>query len=571
MDQQNLSLNCNDSMRTRIYEIIARPKRGDNASHLYDLLIVLVSILSLVPVVFHTNGLDESTQHTLQIIDIVAVYILCFDYLLNWMTFDIAQGKQGKWTEFLKYPFTITAIVNLLSILPTLNLLPSEFLFLRVLRIVRLFRYSRHLTLIINVFVRERKTLVSAVVLALAFIFTMALLMFTFEPATFDNFVDALYWSTITLTTIGFGDITPESDLGYILTSISSIIGIFILALPAGIMTGGFLQQLKRQDEEGDDYYSTGFFEGIDPSKFCLTPAKLKAYFHDNPKLRLYMGFIFGGIVLNYVLCAIFSEIGQPLWLDTTGTALVACALDPAAGIIVSFVNNLIIAVYQDSPQNILYFSESALVALSYGYLFRQMKTGELPYRNAGKTLLLIVLVQSTISVVLAFSLNGGTFTSPFENGYRDVLMSVGFSVFSSSFFAMFLDRALDAVAVFGIVVLILKVMRARNFVGRKWLEENCPEKQAKSDSKANNRKTQRSQAANTGILSCEDETLVLNRDGLRRIAESMRAKAKKAEDPQEKLRCLSSAETISLLAYADIKDEKEFKELFDEKMNIPR
>ena len=571
MDQQNLSLNCNDSMRTRIYEIIARPKRGDNASHLYDLFIVLVSILSLVPVVFHANGLDESTQHTLQIIDIVAVYILCFDYLLNWMTFDIAQGKRGKWTEFLKYPFTITAIVNLLSILPTLNLLPSEFLFLRVLRIVRLFRYSRHLTLIINVFVRERKTLVSAVVLALAFIFTMALLMFTFEPATFDNFVDALYWSTITLTTIGFGDITPESDLGYILTSISSIIGIFILALPAGIMTGGFLQQLKRQDEEGDDYYSTGFFEGIDPSKFCLTPAKLKAYFHDNPKLRLYMGFIFGGIVLNYVLCAIFSEIGQPLWLDTTGTALVACALDPAAGIIVSFVNNLIIAVYQDSPQNILYFSESALVALSYGYLFRKMKTGELPYRNAGKTLLLIVLVQSTISVVLAFSLNGGTFTSPFENGYRDVLMSVGFSVFSSSFFAMFLDRALDAVAVFGIVVLILKVMRARNFVGRKWLEENCPEKQAKSDSKASNRKTQRSQAANTGILSCEDETLVLNRDGLRRIAESMRAKAKKAEDPQEKLRCLSSAETISLLAYADIKDEKEFKELFDEKMNIPR
>ena len=571
MDQQNLSLNCNDSMRTRIYEIIARPKRGDNASHLYDLFIVLVSILSLVPVVFHANGLDESAQHTLQIIDIVAVYILCFDYLLNWMTFDIAQGKQGKWTEFLKYPFTITAIVNLLSILPTLNLLPGEFLFLRVLRIVRLFRYSRHLTLIINVFVRERKTLVSAVVLALAFIFTMALLMFTFEPTTFDNFVDALYWSTITLTTIGFGDITPESDLGYILTSISSIIGIFILALPAGIMTGGFLQQLKRQDEEGDDYYSTGFFEGIDPSKFCLTPAKLKAYFHDNPKLRLYMGFIFGGIFLNYVLCAIFSEIGQPLWLDTTGTALVACALDPAAAIIVSFVNNLIIAVYQDSPQNILYFSESALVALSYGYLFRQMKTGELPYRNAGKTLLLIVLVQSTISVILAFSLNGGTFTSPFENGYRDVLMSVGFSVFSSSFFAMFLDRALDAVAVFGIVVLILKVMRARNFVGRKWLEENCPEKQAKSDSKASNRKTQRSQAANTGILSCEDETLVLNRDGLRRIAESMRAKAKKAEDPQEKLRCLSSAETISLLAYADIKDEKEFKELFDEKMNIPR
>lgn len=559
-------------MRTRIYEIVARPKRGDNASHLYDLFIVLVSILSLVPVLFHVNSIDESAQHALEIIDIVAVYILCFDYLLNWMTFDIARGKRGKWTELLKYPFTLTAIVNLLSILPTLNLLPSEFLFLRVLRIVRLFRYSRHLTLIINVFISERKTLGSAVVLALAFIFTIALLMFTFEPTTFNTFVDALYWSTITVTTIGFGDITPESNLGYILTSISSIIGIFILALPAGIMTGGFLQQLRWQEQEGDDYYSTGFFEGIDASKFCLTPTKIKAYFHDNPKLRLYICYIFGGIALNYLLCAIFSEIGQPLWLDTTGTALVACALDPAAGIIVSFVNNLIIAVYQNSPQNILYFSESALVALSYGYLFKQMRTGELPYRNAGKTLLLIVFVQSIISVVLAFSLNGGTFTTPFENGYRDVLMSLGLDVFSASFLAMLFDRAIDAVAVFAIVVFILRVMNSKGFVGRRWLEENCPvKKRVKIDSRASNRKPRRSESTKSGILSCEDETLILNRDGLRRIAASMRAKAKEAEDPQEKLRCLSSAETISLLACSNIKDENEFKDLFDEKMNVSR
>ena len=556
-------------MRTRIYEIVSRPKRGDNASCLYDLFIVFVSILSIVPVVFHANSIGENAQHALEIIDIVAVYILCFDYLLNWMTFDIARGKRGKWTEFLKYPFTFTAIINLLSILPTLNLLPSGFLFLRALRIIRLFRYSRHLTVIVNVFIHERKTLGSAVLLALAFIFTTALLMFNFEPATFENFVDALYWSTITLTTVGFGDITPMSDLGYVLTSVTSIIGIFILALPAGIMTGGFLQQLRQQDEEGEDYYSTGFFEGIDASKFCLTPTKVKAYFRDNPKLRLYIGYMLAGIFLNYLLCAIFSEIGQPLWLDTTGTALVACALDPAAGIIVSFINNLIIAVYQDSPQNILYFSESALVALAYGYLFKQMKTGKLPYRNAGKALALIVVIQSAISVFLAFSLHDGVFTTPFENAYRDGFMSLGLDVFSSSFLAMLVDRALDAAAVFGIVVFILRVLKSKGFVGRKWLEEHCPaEKQVESASEANKRKPQRSSAAKTGILSCEDDTLVLNREGLWRIASSLRDKAKETDDPEEKLRCLSSAETISLLAYYDIKDEKEFKELLDEKMD---
>lgn len=258
-------------MRTRIYEIVTRPKRGDNASCLYDLFIVVVSILSIAPAVFHANRIGESAQRTLAIIDNVTVYILCFDYLLNWMTFDIAKGKRGDWKEFLKYPFTLAAIINLLSILPTLNLLPSGFLFLRALRIVRLFRYSRQLTIIVNVFVQERKTLSSVFILALAYIFATALIMFTFEPGTFDNFMDALYWSTITLTTVGFGDITPTSDLGYILTSITSIMGIFVLALPAGIMTGGFLQQLRQREEEGDDYYAVGFFEGMDFSKFCFT------------------------------------------------------------------------------------------------------------------------------------------------------------------------------------------------------------------------------------------------------------------------------------------------------------
>ncbi len=559
-------------MRTRIYEIVTRPKRGDNTSCLYDLFIVIVSIVSIAPALFHANSLGENAQRALEVIDIITVYILSFDYLLNWMTFDIAKGKRGKWTEFLKYPFTLTAIINLLSILPTLNLLPNGFLFLRALRIIRLFRYSRHLTIIVNVFVQERKTLSSILILALAYIFATALIMFTFEPETFDSFVDALYWSTITLTTVGFGDITPTSDLGYILTSITSIVGIFVFALPAGIVTGGFLKQLKDREEEGDDYYAVGFFEGMDFSKFCLTPKKIKKYFKDNPRVRLYILFSVIGVALNYVLCASFSYLEQPIWLDTTGTALVACALDPAAGIILSFVNNLIIAVYQDSPQNILYFSESALVALSYGYLFRQATDGRLPYKNAVKTLLIIILAQSAITVFLSFALHGGTFTTIFENSYRDFLCSAGVDYYVASFLAIIFDRILDALSVFGIVVLILKILKNKNFVARKWLEDNCPEKldagHASAASAANLLSDERTEPVKSGILSCENEALILSREGLKTIASEMRKEAKNSTDPTTALKCLSSAETIYLLEHSNIKNEKDFKELFLQKMN---
>ena len=554
-------------MRTRIYEIVSRPKRGDNASCLYDLFIVIVAILSVVPVLFHSENLESNAKYVLSIIDVVTVYILCFDYLLNWMTFDIAQGKRGNWKEFLKYPFTFEAIINLLSILPTLKLLPNGFLFLRALRIVRLFRYSRQLTIIVNVFIQERKTLSPVFVLAVAYIFATALIMFIFEPQTFENFMDAVYWSTITLTTVGFGDITPASDLGHVLTSVTSIFGIFVFALPVGIITGGFLQQLKQKEGQGDDYYATGLFEGMDRSKFCLTPKKLKAYFKANPKLRLYICFIFAGIALNYLLCLFFSEFEQFLWLDTTGTAIVACALDPAAGIIVSFINNLIIAVSQDSPQNILYFSESALVALVYGYLFKQTKDGKLTFKNAGKILLIVIVVQGAIGAILALLINDGSFTTVFQNGYRDFLVQEGVNFYAACFLASIIDRIFDAVAVFVLVVFVLQLLKRKHFVARKWLEDNCSAA-IKADEKAEVLPVDVAQddaMTSTGILSCENEVLCLSRTGLQKIAAAMKKEANESKNHEQKLRCLSCAETILLLANSNVKSEEEFKELFYE------
>jgi hypothetical protein len=555
-------------MRTRIYEIISPPKKGDNASCLYDLFIVIVALLSIAPALFHANSLDKDSQNLLATIDIVTAYILCFDYLLNWMTYDIRKDNRGKWTEFLKYPFTFEAIINLLSILPTLNLLPSSFLFLRALRIIRLFQYSKHLNIIMNVFVRERKTLGSVLFLALAYIFATALIMFTFEPQTFTSFIDAVYWATITLTTIGFGDIHPTSNLGHILTSVTSIFGIFIFALPAGIMTGGFLQQLREREEEGEVTNSSNFLEGIDFSALCLTPKQLKNYFISHPKLRLYITFIFVGVALNFLLCLFFSEFSQPLWLDTTGTALVACALDPAAAILVSFVDNLIIAVYQNSPQNILYFSNSALVALVYWKLFKQREDGSLPFKNAAKVIITIIFAQSAITVFLAFWIGDGNFTTIYQNEYRSFLVEQSMDYYAASFFAIVIDRIFDSLSVFLIVNLILRGMKSKGFVASKWLLEHSQKKEKVSKTDASKTKLPESKLkAKGGILSCDTESVCLNLEGLKRISNAMRSEAKKSNDKNKSSAYLSSAETISLLSCYNIKNEEEFKQLLDEKI----
>ncbi len=93
---------------------------------------------------------------------------------------------------------------------------------------------------------RQKEALLLVASLAIGYIFLTALLIFSVEPDTFETFFDAVYWATISLTTVGYGDIFATSVLGKVITMISSIIGIAIVALPAGIITAGYMNEITK-------------------------------------------------------------------------------------------------------------------------------------------------------------------------------------------------------------------------------------------------------------------------------------------------------------------------------------
>ena len=64
------------------------------------------------------------------------------------------------------------------------------------------------------------------------------------EPESFNNFFEAIYWATVSLTTVGYGDIYPVTSVGRVITMISSVFGIAVVALPAGIITAGYMKEL---------------------------------------------------------------------------------------------------------------------------------------------------------------------------------------------------------------------------------------------------------------------------------------------------------------------------------------
>lgn len=193
----------------------------------------------------------------LSVIDIVTVFIFIVDYLMRLLTADYKLNRRA--ASFLLYPFTPMAILDLLTILASVSVLNSGFKVLklfrllrtfRVLRVFKAFRYSKNVAIILDVFKKQKEALTVVGVLAVGYIFVTALIIFNVEPDTFPTFFDAIYWATISLTTVGYGDIYAVSNVGKVLTMVSSLLGIAIVALPAGIVTAGYMEAVSKQDDE---------------------------------------------------------------------------------------------------------------------------------------------------------------------------------------------------------------------------------------------------------------------------------------------------------------------------------
>lgn len=229
--------------RQRIYEIVNPSEKHDLASRIYDIFIILVVLVSLSSLAFINDK-----QPWLYTLDFCAAIVFIIDYVLRWITADL-KLKKG-WKSFILYPFTLMAIFDLLSIIPGIFMFGNGLQILRTLRFLRLFRtfklirYSRELTALFHVFQKQKGTLISVAVFVLVYILMVALVMFSFEPETFGSFFNAIYWSAISVTTVGYGDFAPVSDLGRVINIISALVSVIIIALPVSIVTAGYIQEI---------------------------------------------------------------------------------------------------------------------------------------------------------------------------------------------------------------------------------------------------------------------------------------------------------------------------------------
>ena len=241
-------------MRERLFQIIEVGDEDDKLSRAYDFLMMATIIVSIIPLWSH----DDSA--VFNIIDKVTVIVFIADYLLRLITADL-KLKRGA-ISFLLYPFTFMALIDLLSILPSVTVLKKGFRLLKIFRLMRTFkvfrifkafRYSKNIIMIVNVFRKQKDSLVVVCGFAVAYVLISAMVIFNAEPETFPTMYDAIYWATISLTTVGYGDVYATSAIGKFITMVSAVLGIAIVALPAGIIIAGYqeeLEEIKKKREE---------------------------------------------------------------------------------------------------------------------------------------------------------------------------------------------------------------------------------------------------------------------------------------------------------------------------------
>ncbi len=250
-------LNQGRSLRAKVYAML-EPTGHSGRLHAYiDNFIVFWVALSITCVVMETVVSVRALFATeFFVIDVMAFTIFSIEYAAR----VYAAPENPKYKHFRmprwQHIRSGQAIIDLLAILPfVLESLLSQHLDLRFLRVFRLMRmlkltrYTSAMDTLYKVVRREWQIIFASVFVMMLLVVLTASLGYLFEhpaqPDKFENIPQSIYWAVITLASVGYGDISPITPMGRVLTVVLALVGIGIFAIPAGLLASAFTDQLR--------------------------------------------------------------------------------------------------------------------------------------------------------------------------------------------------------------------------------------------------------------------------------------------------------------------------------------
>jgi len=244
----------------RTIHILLHPELGDSKwDKILNGFIIILIILNVTAVMLETvPSIHTPYEEFFRIFDLVSVIIFTIEYVLRVWSSNHDPRFSHSIHGRLRYMVSTEALIDLLAILPfyvhvfvglDLRVL-RIFRLLRFLRLFRLTAYMKSARMVRDVFKRRANELKLSLVLILFFIIMASCLLYFAEhhaqPAVFSSIPATLWWAVVTATSVGYGDMVPVTVLGKTLSGILSLLGLAVFALPAGIITAGFLEEMRK-------------------------------------------------------------------------------------------------------------------------------------------------------------------------------------------------------------------------------------------------------------------------------------------------------------------------------------
>lgn len=226
-----------------------------------NVFIIVLIVLNVVAVILETvKPIHDKYETFFHYFDLISVIIFSVEYVLRvWSSNHDERYKHSFWGR-LKYMISPAALIDLVAILPSylhafIGLDLRILRMLRLLRIFRLFRltaYTKSVQMIANVFRKRANELGLSFILAIFLIIIASCIIYfaehqypSEEKSLFTSIPATIWWAIVTLTTTGYGDMYPLTDLGKTMAGIIMLTGVAFFALPAGIITAGFIDEFR--------------------------------------------------------------------------------------------------------------------------------------------------------------------------------------------------------------------------------------------------------------------------------------------------------------------------------------
>jgi|TARA_B100001057_G_scaffold131983_2_gene131291 voltage-gated potassium channel len=264
-------------LQANVLRVLEPAKIGDRTSRIWDLSLFGLVVLNLIAVALESvPALQKNYGTWFYNFEIFSVVVFTIEYVSRVWSAPAKRNLEKKDTSFkarTRYIFSFYGLIDLVAILPFYIQALFPGLDLRVLRALRLLRilklnhYNSALDDLFGAILEEKKSFLTTLyIFSVAFVLSSSLIYYAehrVQPEAFRSIPDAMYWSIITLTTVGYGDVSPITVFGKSIAAITAIFGVVVVALLTGIVANSFNAQMDRRKVIFEDQVRNALLDGV--------------------------------------------------------------------------------------------------------------------------------------------------------------------------------------------------------------------------------------------------------------------------------------------------------------------